>query len=164
MTKITAGKPAPKFTLTSTSGEKYSLAEALKRGPVVLAFFKVSCPVCQFTFPFLERLHEKYGAEGVMFWGISQDNARDTKDFCAEYGVTFPVFLDERGYPVSNDYGLTNVPTVFLVEPGGKAKISCVGFDKADLEAIAKELAGRRQIPLEPLFRRDEVIPAYKPG
>jgi len=163
MTKISAGKTAPDFTLASADGQKRSLAAALKSGPVVAAFFKTTCPVCQFTFPFLERLYQRY-AGAATFWGISQDSAGDTRDFCAKYGVTFPVLLDERGYPVSNDYGLTNVPTVLLIEPGGKAKVSFTGFSKADLETVAKELAGRKGVALEPLWNRDERVPAFTPG
>ncbi len=164
MTKILAGHNAPTFKLKSTSGPSVSLEEALEKGPVVAAFFKISCPVCQFTFPFLERLHKKYGGDGVTFWGISQDDARDTKEFCAEYGVTFPCLVDEEGYPASNAYELTNVPTVFLIEPDGKVKVSSMGFSKADLESIADYVAERKRIAKVPLFLPSEVIPDYKPG
>jgi len=78
--------------------------------------------------------------------------------------VTFPTLLDDPGYPVSNAYGLSMVPTIFLIEPDGKVKISCMGFDKADLEKIAGELSQRRKIAAAPLFRSDEVVPAQKPG
>ena len=30
-------------------------------GPVVLAFCKVSCPICQLAFPFIQRIHQFYG-------------------------------------------------------------------------------------------------------
>src|SRR5438034_7575875 len=110
MTHIVAGNTAPDFSLKSLDQKEYSLRALLKRGPVVAAFFKISCPVCQFAFPFLERLFRRYGEDGVTFVGISQDDARATKEFCKEYGVTFPVLIDESGYPVSNAYGLTNVP------------------------------------------------------
>ena len=96
--------------------------------------------------------------------GISQDDAQATKSFASEYGVTFPVVLDEDGYPVSNAYGLTNVPTIFLIETDGKVKVSSMGFDKKHLETIAAQLAERRKIALAPLFRPDEVVPANKPG
>jgi len=56
------------------------------------------------------------------------------------------------------------VPTIFLIEPDGKVKISCMGFDKGDLEKIAAELSQLRKIAAAPLFRPDEVIPAQKPG
>jgi len=164
MTHFAAGNTAPEFSLKSMDQKVYSLRAMLERGPVVAAFFKISCPVCQFTFPFLERLHQRYGSSGATFLGISQDDARATKSFASEYGVTFPLALDTDGYPVSNGYGLTNVPTIFLIEPDGKVKISSMGFDKKDLEAIAGELAERRKIALTPLFRPDEVIPANKPG
>ena len=164
MTHIVAGNMAPEFSLKSLEQKQYALRPLLERGPVVAAFFKISCPVCQFTFPFLERLHQRYGSGGATFLGISQDDARATKSFASEYGVTFSMVLDEGGYPVSNAYGLTNVPTIFLIDTDGNVKVSSTGFDKKDLETIASQLAERRKIALTPLFRPDEIVPANKPG
>jgi peroxiredoxin len=164
MTTVVAGKIAPEFTLKSLDGKQFSLKSALEKGPAVVSFFKVSCPVCQFTFPFLERLHQRYGGDGVTFLGVSQNDARDTKSFAQEYGVTFPILLDEKGYPASNAYGLTNVPTVFLVETDGSVKVSTMGFVKNDLEAIADALADRNKMARAPLFLGNESVPAYRPG
>jgi peroxiredoxin len=165
MTHIVAGSTAPGFSLKVLDNKEYSLHSLMERGPVVAAFFKVSCPVCQFTFPFLERLHKRYGGNGVTFLGISQDDARATAKFAKEYGITFPMLIDdEDGYAVSNAYGLTNVPTIFLIDPDGSVKVSSMGFDKKDLERIAAELAERKKISVAPLFRPDEVVPANKPG
>jgi peroxiredoxin len=165
MTHIVAGNIAPGFSLKAFDNKEYSLATLLERGPVVAAFFKISCPVCQFTFPFLERLYKSYGGDGVTFLGISQDDAKSTDKFAKEYEITFPIALDdENGYVVSNAYGLTNVPTVFLIDTDGAVKVSSMGFDKKDLENISAELAERKKISLAPLFRPDEVIPANKPG
>ncbi|SRR5712692_1547304 len=163
MTKVLAGHQAPSFALNGVNGRGFSLGDALQRGPVVAAFFKISCPVCQFTFPFLERLYNAYGSD-ASFWAISQDDARDTKEFCEEYGVTFPALLDEDGYPVSNQYGLTNVPTVFLIAPDGTVKVSSVGFSRADLEQISAELARHTKKPPATIFRPGEVVPEDKPG
>ena len=77
----------------------------------------------------------------VAFLGISQDDASATKEFADEYGVTFPVFLDAAGYPASNAYGLTNVPTTFLIDTDGTVKLTAFGFNKKELEAIAAELS-----------------------
>ena len=164
MTKVSAGHTAPDFALPQVDGGRASLADALKRGPAVLAFFKIACPVCQFTFPFLERMHKAYGNERVSFWGISQDDQRDTKEFCAEYGITFPALIDEEGYPVSNRFGLTYVPTVLLIAPDGKVKVSGEGFSKSDLEKISAEIAAHLGRPPAPVFRADEAVPDYKPG
>jgi peroxiredoxin len=166
MTNIVAGNTAPAFSLKALDGAEFKLGTLLERGPVVAAFFKTSCPVCQFTFPFLERIYKRYGGEGVTILGISQDDARATKDFAKEFGVTFQMLLDEKqkGYPASNAYGLTNVPTIFLIEPDVTVKISCMGFNKKDLESIAAELAARKKIALSALFRPNESIPDHKPG
>jgi peroxiredoxin len=164
MTHIVAGNIAPGFSLKGLDGREYALGALLERGPVVAAFFKISCPVCQFTFPFLERLYKRYGEDGVTVVGISQDETRSTKEFAAEYGLTFPIALDADGYLVSNSYGLTNVPTIFLIETDRSVKVSSNGFDKKDLETIARELAERRKIAPAALFRPDENVPANKPG
>src|SRR5262249_34101244 len=164
MTHIVAGNPAPNFSLKSLDGKEFSLASALKKGPVVLAFFKVSCPVCKFTFPYVERLYDRYKSENVAFIGVSQDNASNSRDFAKEFGVTFPIVLDDATYTVSNAYGLSMVPTVLLIEPGGTVKVSSMGFVKADLESIADSLADRQNFTRTPVFLKTESIPANKPG
>src|SRR2546425_13372145 len=116
MTKVLAGHQAPTFALNGTNGQPFSLADALRKGPVVAAFFQISCPVCQFTLPFLERLYETYGDDRVSFVGISQDDKRDTKEFCAEYDLSFPPLLDRARYLVRNQCGLPNVRAGFRTE------------------------------------------------
>jgi peroxiredoxin len=164
LTQLEPGSLAPSFTLKGLDGKPYSLRGLLDRGPVVLAFFKISCPVCQFTFPFLQRIFERYAGDDVFVIGVSQDDPRSTKEFNQEFGVTFPTLIDDQGYPVSNACGLTTVPTIFLIDTGGRIKISGAGFSKNDLEAIAKELAQHRKLSATPLFRPDEVVPDFKPG
>ena len=158
------GQLAPEFSLKSLDGQEYSLQQLRNKGPVVLAFFKVSCPVCQFTFPFLQRLSERYAGHGASIVAISQDDARSTREFHQQYGVKFLTLLDDSKYSVSNAYGLSTVPTIFLVSEDGMVKQSGAGFSKADLESIAAEFSQRRKHAAAPLFRSDEVIPAYKPG
>jgi peroxiredoxin len=164
MTNIAVGNLAPGFSLKSLDGKEYSLTGAMHSGPVVAAFFKVSCPVCQFTFPFLERIYKRYGGDNVSFFGISQDDARATKRFAEDYAATFPMLLDDEGYPVSNGYGLTNVPTIFLIDTDATVRVVCNGFDKAGLEAIANDLAERRKQSPAALFLPNERVPDHKPG
>ena len=65
MAALTVGTKAPEFTLKAIDGKEFSLSGELGHGPIVLAFFKVSCPTCQYAFPFLERLHKAYGMAGA---------------------------------------------------------------------------------------------------
>src|SRR5580704_19135288 len=105
MAALTASAKAPDFELKALDGRSFVLHDDLMSGPVVLAFFKASCPTCQYTFPFLERLERAYGHRGVRIIGVSQNDPKQTAAFNKEYGVTFPVLLDENDtYPVSNAY------------------------------------------------------------
>jgi peroxiredoxin len=158
------GVPAPDFSLTALDGKEYSLTSLLQRGPVLLAFFKISCPVCQFTLPFIQRIADRFAGKNVSVIAVSQDDVRDTKEFNQEFGVKLPTLIDRKGYPVSNAYRLTNVPTIFLVAPDGKITANCTGFDKAVLEEIAGALAEHEKVSATPLFRKDESVPAFKPG
>ena len=165
MAALTMGILAPGFTLPTVDGKRVSLDEALQKGPVVLAFFKVSCPVCQYTFPLLDRLYRAHQGADVTVLGISQNKLRDTQAFLREYGITFPVALDDPAkYAVSNAYGLTNVPTVFYIAPGGEIEISSVGWSKADVETINQKLAERRQQTPTPLWRKGEDIQDFRNG
>lgn len=163
---LACGIRAPEFALTSTSGKSLILSKVLADGPAVLAFFKVSCPVCQYAFPYLERLWQVHKTEAVTFIGISQDNAADTANFVKKYGVTFPVALDDPGrFIVSNAYKLTNVPTVFLVEQDGEIQVSSVGWARKDIEEINAKLsmidAAQQQ---HPVFRPGEDVAEFKAG
>jgi peroxiredoxin len=97
MAALTAGTKAPDFELKAMDGKRFVLRDGLAHGPVVLAFFKVSCPTCQYAFPFLERLHKAYGQKGVKLWEFRRTSAKDTAAFAKEFGVTFPVLLDDTG-------------------------------------------------------------------
>ena len=161
---LEAGVAAPDFTLNDVDGKPHSLSDALKSGPVLAAFFKISCPICQFTFPFIERIFERYGGGKAQIWGISQDDARDTKDFYKEFDLSFPALPDGDCYPVSNLYRITNVPSLFLIEPDGKISISVTGFSKKDLDEIAKRFAATSNKLAIPLFAPSDIVPDYKPG
>jgi peroxiredoxin len=164
MPALTVGTAAPQIKLPSTKGTTFSLDEALKRGPVVAAFFKISCPVCQFALPYVERIYKAYPGSPVTIVGVSQDEQNYTEGFAREYGISFPLLLDPVDrYPASNAYDLTNVPSIFFIA-GGEVRLSIVGWDKRDMEALNAEVARATGVPVQPLFRKGEDVPASKAG
>jgi len=164
MPVLKAGQSAPLFGLNTTDGKSYSLQEGLKHGPVLAAFFKVNCPTCQYTFPFLERLYQQLGSSGVQIWGISQDGIKDSQRFARDYAVTFPILVDDYPYRVSREYGLEYVPSIFLIAPDGVVTKGSEGFSKRDLLEIQKSLAQALAAPVGALFSPREKVPEYKPG
>jgi peroxiredoxin len=165
MATLAVGTTAPDFRLNRLEGKTFALKEALARGPVVLVFFKVSCPTCQYALPFYERLFRAYKNKQVTLVGISQNDVPETRAFAKEFGVTFPLLLDDtRAYPVSNAYGLTNVPTVILVGRDGEVEVSSVGWSKADFEEINRRIAETGAIATAPMFQPSEDVRDYRAG
>lgn len=166
MPAIEAGTKATEFSLPGMDNKQYSLADALKEGPVLAAFFKTSCPVCQFTFPFLDRFYKHFRETKARIWAVSQDERGDTKEFADEYGLTMPILLEDidHNYPTSNAYGLTHVPSIFLIGQNGEVLHSSVGFQKQDLIQIGRKLevlTGKKGfVP----FREDDDVPNSKAG
>jgi peroxiredoxin len=124
-------------------------------GPVILAFFKVSCPTCQFTFPQLQRVFASAEVDWTAkLWAISQDDAVDTRRFAKDYGLTFDMLIDPYPYDTSNAYGIVAVPTIFVVEQDGKISYTDSGFSKASLNQIAGF----------EMFTPNDGLPAARPG
>lgn len=145
---LSAGSKAPAFSLPD-------ITEILSRGPVLLVFYKISCPVCQMTLPYLERI----GGGSLPIVAISQDDDAGTRRFQSRFGVTLLTLLDseDEGYPVSNAFGIACVPSLFLVEADGTISMTSEGFVRADLESIAARAA-------LPIFHAADSVPAWKAG
>jgi peroxiredoxin len=151
---LDAGRIAPEFSLKDVDGERRSLRENLKFGPVLAVFFKISCPTCHLTLPFLARLKTT-----IRVVGISQDDASPTKEFLEYFKITFPVLIDPEKdhFAVSGAYHLTNVPSMFLIERDGKISWALHGFHRGDLEQLASRFGVA-------LFGADEKVPLMKQG
>lgn len=153
------GERAPAFQLNDMNGFPRSLAELTANGPVLLAFYKTTCPVCQFTFPFFERIYRKRADESLSVYAVSQDDVKASRAFSTEVGITFPTLLDPRasGYAASSAYGISTVPTAFLVERDGTISWSMEGFTRKEMEALGEKTG------VQP-FRPGERIPDWKAG
>jgi peroxiredoxin len=165
MAALTVGAKAPEFELRAMDGKRFVLRDELAKGPLVLAFFKVSCPTCQYAFPFLQRLERAYGHTGVRIIGVSQNDPKQTADFTKEFGVTFPVLLDDTNkYLVSNAYGLTNVPTIYWIAQDGEIEVSSVGWVKADFEEVSRKMAESGKTVPAVLFKPGEDVRDFRAG
>ena len=129
----------------------------------MLAFFKISCPVCQYSFPFFDRLARMLEPSGVAVIGISQDDAQNTAMFTRSLGLSLPIALDANGYAVSRAYRLTNVPSVFEISPDGQIVASIVSWSKSEVVAIYTRHM-KAEVKAEPLFRPNEQVAEFRPG
>jgi peroxiredoxin len=164
MTALQEGAIAPGFLLRDTHGGEFALSEHLKKAPLVLAFFKVSCPTCQFAFPYLERLFRGMNRRADIV-GISQDPVNATELFTSTFDVTLPILLDTpESYAVSNAYDITHVPTIFLISPEGKILLTSIGWARQDIEQLNRALSSMLGIPPACVFEPGEDVPEFRSG
>jgi peroxiredoxin len=153
---LEAGARAPEFQLARLDGGESRLQDLIANGPVLLVFFKITCPICQMTLPYLERLHT---AGALPIYAVSQNDADDTSEFNRHFEITIPTLLDgeENGFAASNAFGLSSVPTMFLIERDGTISQAIEGWVKRDIERLAG-IAGVA------LFRPGDNVPQWKAG
>ena len=157
MTDFQKGMTAPDFSLGN-----FTLLKELQKGPLLLTFYKKTCPTCQFTYPFFEKIHKHYTGKNFQVVGIAQDP--ETKEFSTQYGITFPLICDTPTYEVSRQYHLVNVPTTFLVLPNGKIDFLTIGFLKKELEKLSQKISNTSGKPLFDIFLKSDNVPEFKPG
>ena len=165
MAALEAGAKAPEISLNSTHDRHFSLEAERSKAPVVAAFFKAECPTCQYAFPFLDRIAKAYPREKVFFVGISQNPKEETVAFARKFGVTFPVVLDDtRKYPASNAYGLTTVPSFFMISQEGTVEFSTAGWDKKEITQLNEMVAKAAGMPPAQIFKPGERVIDFKAG
>jgi peroxiredoxin len=165
MAALEPGKNAPDFSLKTIAGGDFNLSAERKQTPVVTAFFKVECPTCQYAMPFIERIYRAYPQDKVKIVAVSQNDKSATDSFIKHYGLTMPVLLEEtKKYATSNAYGLTNVPTFFMVSPEGKVTQSSVSWVKIEIESLNAAFAAAAGVPPAQVFKPGEQVAEYKAG
>lgn len=162
MTIQSVGQSAPPFSLGGIDGKSYTLNQNGARLTLAV-FFKVTCPTCALTFPYLEKLYQTYRGAGLAVWGISQDDKAASVEFAAKNGSTFPILLD-NGFRVSRTYDPEFVPTGLLVDSESKIADNLLAFSKPQLNHISQTVAGRLRVPAAIIAPEDDGKPPFRPG
>jgi cytochrome c biogenesis protein CcmG, thiol:disulfide interchange protein DsbE len=114
------GHPAPDFTLRTVDGQELSLSDFRGR-PVVVNFWATWCPPCRAEMPDFQAAFIEYQNEGLVIIGVNstaQDDPDLVPGFVAEFGLTFPIVLDETG-EVTSAYKILGLPTSIFVDKNG---------------------------------------------
>ena len=159
---------APAAALTDSAGSPVELSGLVRSSgglPVLLVFFKTSCPTCRLSWPYLQRLHAAYGNRAVRLVGVSQDDLASSQSFYAGHGdARFELFLDPPPYPASNAFDVESVPHLALVEPDGRITRTWGGWSRKALEELGGDLAARAKLAPAPVIAADDPVPAWKAG
>jgi len=132
---LAPGDDAPGFTLRDTEGKEHSLASYLADGKVVvLEWFNPDCPFIKKHHAVHKTMNEtfaKYADRGVVWLAINSSapgkqghGLKRNREAVQEYGLTFPVLIDENGL-VGRAYGAKTTPHMFVI--AGKGDVVYAG-------------------------------------
>jgi len=133
-----SAKPAPEFSLKDASGQTVRLADY--RGKVVLLdFWATWCGPCQQEAPIVDRIAQRYGAQGLAVVGVNtSDEAGNAAPFAKRHHLSYPIAYDE-GQRVAMAYGVENLPTLIVISKTGKVVAIRRGVTSdAELEDLVK--------------------------
>lgn len=132
--------------LKTLDGGRQSLADVLSPKATVVVFFFPTCPYCNAAFPEVQKIYDRYKAEGLaMVWiNLVPDEENLIAGWRAQHGYTVPVLLGTRS--LVNDYKLRMTPTHFVLDAKGQVLASHAGYtagDETTLERDIRQALGR---------------------
>ncbi len=100
------GDRAPNFSLLTAQGTTINLAEKLKKGPVVLSFYRGGwCPFCDLSLRALQKIDSQVRAKGASLFAISPQTMSHSSTTAKTRALTFDL-LSDPGNKVAKTYGL----------------------------------------------------------
>ena len=131
---IPVGAPAPMFESVDTEGVPFTMAEALKQGPVMLVFWSLFCASCMEELPIIEQEQSKYAGK-VQIITVNLDegpralsNVRQVKK---QRGFTFRILfnkvdrkaadgsVEKKEFHIAATYKIKATPMLYLVNRDG---------------------------------------------
>lgn len=140
---VPAARQTPLLELESLDGSVYDIKDDLCEQMVVVHFSATWCTTCNQGLPYVQGLHEKYGAEGLRVVAVNVgEEIKRVRQYFATAPVTFPVLLDPFGaYATFWDVG--TIPTFVLVSREGAEVFRLVGYDEKRLATLEDEVLAR---------------------
>jgi peroxiredoxin len=137
------GNLAPGFNLVDMNGKSVSLADYDGK-PVLVNFWATWCSPCRGEMPYLQQIYDDFSDDGLIMLAIDmQESPEKVKEFYSVYNLSMPALLDTSG-KVSDDYGITSIPTTFFIDSEGIIQQKVIGAFP-NREFIVRELSSIMQ-------------------
>jgi peroxiredoxin len=156
---LKAGDQAPVFTLNDPDGNAVSSADLLKKGPLVIGFYRgVWCPYCNMELQALEAARPEFEKLGAGIVAISPQTAPNSRKSVRQNNLTFPILSDAKG-AVAGAFGLRFELPDYLVDLYKSLKNDLPSFN--DDPSWSLPMPGRYVIGEDGIIAYAEVNPDY---
>lgn len=133
------GQKAKNFSLNTPEGKPLSL-EGLKGKYLVLDFWASWCGPCIKSFPHMKEIYKKYKGDHFEVLSVSIDQSKaDWLKALKTQQLPWLQVLDTKKVALKN-FGVTAIPTVYLIDPDGKIVAKEMGFEPDGKGAIESKL------------------------
>lgn len=146
-TGLTEGEAPPPFELETLEGEAIRLSD-YKGKKVILNFWATWCPPCKAEMPHMQNFYENQAEEmntEIIAVNLTHNERALNKhekirEFIEEYGLTFPIPLDEDG-EIGDAYRTLTIPTTYMIDTEGLIHKKIVGpMDENMMEQLVSEM------------------------
>jgi peroxiredoxin len=121
---------------------------------LLITFFNIDCKPCRKELPFLQKLYERYGQDGLGILAINTDYRKEKvaelREFVKKSGFTFPV-LKDRFQALQRRYGVESFPTMFILNEQGDIKDIRVGYNEKKMPFPLADVQRRLGVEAEPI-------------
>ncbi|WP_165820883.1 redoxin domain-containing protein [Pueribacillus theae] len=115
------GEMAPDFTLNDMQGNPVSLSD-FRGKKVILNFWGSFCGPCREEMPAMQKFYETYKEKDVEVVAVNltyfERKREEVDQFVEEFGLTFPIPLDEKGKQ-KEVYKIIPIPTSYFLDEKG---------------------------------------------
>lgn len=124
---VSVGSKAPSFKVVDLDGKSIGLSDLMGK-PSIIVFWATWCPHCRAELPVMERVWKDLNPKGISMVAISLDSdSAAARKFVRDNHITIPVAIAGSGSPLMGSYGITGIPSVFVLDKDGVVKARWAG-------------------------------------
>jgi len=129
------------FKLKTLDGTAKTLQDYWGKATLV-SFFFPSCPYCNAAFPEVQKIHDKYKAQGLstVWINVVPDENKKIPAWLQQHQFTIPVLIGASQASLQRDYKLKMTPTHYLLNPAGEILFTQAGYEKGDERMLEENI------------------------